>query len=219
MNQEKYKLFLREINSFYMSIKRRIAQMTIRKKISFSIAITFILCVSLFTFCENASNKKLKIASISTRNYGIIKPIDIYLIRDGYITNFSEKVEISALDKYFVQYYTETKRTTSSSPYGMNIPELKTDIVNWKYIYKDWKTVYFDKTLEYSHTIHIDLEEKESSYKITYYDILTLQNTSNDFFGHKREFCFNGTPKKELSKYKRIKEFPKSEIISITYIN
>ena len=189
-----------------------------RKLFSFWIPI-LLLNASFFPSCSNTQNSNTqKIASIYTHNYGVIKPLDIYLIKDGYITNYSEKVEATTLDKYFVKYYQESKQTASSSAYGISVTGLKFDILSWKYQYKDWESVYFHKSLQYSYTIHIDLVEKETSYQITYYHISDLKMNTPDATGYTRELCFNNPPSEELLQYKEMKEFPKSEIISIDYI-
>ena len=78
--------------------------------------------------------------------------------------------------------------------------------------------VYFHKSLQYSYTIHIDLVDNETSYRITYYYISDLQSNIDSTTGYKKELCFDNSPKEQLLQYKRIREFPKSEIISINYI-
>lgn len=192
-----------------------------QKLLPFFVSI-LLLSTSFFFACsntqDNSEEEQLKISAIYTQNYGVIKPLDIYLIKDGYITNNSEKVKATTLAKYFVKYYQEGKQTISSSDCGIYISDLKFDIVDWKYQYKDWKAVYFHKSLQYAYTMHIDLVEKATSYQITYYYILDLKMNIDGATGYTRELCFDTPPEKELLQYKRIKEFPKSEIISIDYM-
>ena len=85
-----------------------------------------------------SEKEQLKIASIYTQNYGVIKPLDIYLIKDGYITNHSEKVKATTLSKYFVKYYQKDKQTTSSSDDGIYISDLRFDMFDWKYKYNNY---------------------------------------------------------------------------------
>ncbi len=190
-----------------------------KQKLSLLFVPILLLSSSFFFACSNTEEEQLKISSIYTQNYGVIKPLDIYLIKDGYITNYSaEKVKATTLAKYFVKYYEESKQTTSTSDCGIYISDLKFDIVNWKYQYKDWEAIYFHKSLQYSYTIHIDLVEKATSYLITYYYISDLKMNIDGVTGYTRELCFDTPPEEELLQYKRIKEFPKSEIISIDYM-
>ena len=177
--------------------------------------IIFLLLASFFVACpdnnkndKNTSKKEVvKISAIWTHNYGVIKPIDVYIITSGYITNGVEKVEATTLEQYFISYFAETKKTISFSSVGMDVSGIKWDIVNWKTLYKDWEYVDFRKTLQYSYTIPIELVENANSYRITYYNIPA-----------NKEICFSGSVEEEFSRYKRIKEFPRSEIISIDYI-
>ena len=161
-------------------------------------------------------DKPLKIIAIHTQTYGIIKPIDVYTITEGYIYWKDEKVYATSLKKYYIKYYVKNKYTLSAGDTGMSIPELKFDITDWKYHYKDWKYVNFHKTLKYSYTIDIDLVETSTGYRITYYNIHDLKMDIDSATGYPREVCMDN-PEKELLEYKLFKEFPVSEIRSIDY--
>ena len=180
------------------------------KKIVYYI-LSILLVGVFFTSCKDESDSG-KISLLVSKTYGTITPIDIYEIKDGYMKGWdnNKKVSLQKRYNYCAYNYTSSKTTKKSDLFllEVNMTKLKLTREDSVYYSEYWgvKTgVSFVANVSFYKTIHISLEEKSDTYKITYYSQ-----------GYGGTFVFENI--KSLDKNKKVIEVPKSDITKIEYI-
>lgn len=194
----------------------------------------YILSILLVGVCFTSCKDEIDSGNISllvSEMYGTIKPVDIYIIKDGYMEGWNNNKKVSLKKKYnYCAYnYTSSKTTQKNdvSLLKVNKAELKLTIWDKRdnapadgftfeedrvYYSEYWgaKTrVSFVANVSFYKTMHISLEEKSDTYKITYY--------GQDYSGiYGVSLAFENI--KSLDKYKKVIEVPKSDITKIEYI-
>lgn len=200
------------------------------KKI-FCLILSMLMAGVCLTSCKDEGDSG-KISLIVSNMYGVITPIDIYKIKDGYIDFLqSDKIiEVKKKYNYCVYYYCKNKKQKFYGKRFLNIDKATYKITFWDsrddqpadgFTYeKDliYFSEYFGKkenlsivaNVSFYETFYIKLEERDDTYKITYYDDPVIYNNFND------PIVFNDI--KMLDDYKRVIEVPKSDITKIEYI-
>lgn len=193
--------------------------------------LSVLMAGSMLTSCKDKGDSG-KISRIVSNMYGIITPIDIYKIEDGYI-DFWESEEIIKVEKkynYCVYYYQKNKNEKFYGRKFINVHKTKYKITFWDsrdnqpadvFTYENdliYFSEYFGKkenislvaNVSFDKTIHIKLEERNDTYKITYYD--DPSNHSN----FSSPIVLNNI--NDLDCYKKVIEVQKNDITGIEYI-
>ena len=188
---------------------------SIKKKCFLLLCFPFIL--SPYTACN--SNEKIQL--INSKTYGIIKPIDIYTITDGYMSTSGEisqrkKYSLNIPYEYCAYEYLDQKQSSiinNTSLLEIDQNELK---VSWGYsdffgtkvltyysqFWGNKEDVLFIADIVFKETYYINFIEKSDTYKITYYDI------DNETGLHEV---------KSINNYKKTIEIPKIDVTKIEY--
>lgn len=202
--------------------------------INIILSIIFIPMVCL-TGCSTKTTAKDElidtISLIVSDTYGSITPIDIYEIKGGSIL-FDESDKNIELEKAYSFYAVSSSKTklnqTSSTQYviGLKVPSnYKIGIwdikrarpaigypvsLEYRRLYSQYygevEFVSAKTDLLFRETLHIELEEKTDTYKITYY---YDRNNFEDYV------CFNDY--KKINDNKKIVEVLKDDILKIEY--
>lgn len=202
------------------------------KKIVYYI-LSILLVGVFFTSCKDESDSG-KISLLVSKTYGTITPIDIYEIKDGYMEGWdnNKKVSLQKRYNYCAYNYTSSKTTKKSDLFLLEVNMTKLKLTKWDtrdnapadaFTYKEdliyyseyWgvKTrVSFVANVSFYKTMHINLEEKSDTYKITYYS--GHYGVSYDIYAV--SLAFENI--KSLDKNKKVIEVPKSDITKIEYI-
>lgn len=201
------------------------------KKI-FCLLLSFLITTLPLTSCKDKGNSG-KISLIVSNMYGTIKPVNIYEIIDGYMQlgTSKKKVSLKKGNNYCASCYSTPKTTTMYNQLHLlqiNMTQLKLTI--WDshfdcpatgltpnedriYYSEYWgvkRQVSFVTNVSYYKTIHIKLEEKSDTYKITYYQ------DPNIVPGH-FVIPLSLTKIEDLNKHKKVIEVNKSDITKIEY--
>lgn len=197
------------------------------KKI-YVIILSFLLVVFAFFGC--AESDRGKIAMIVLKTYGTIKPVDIYEIKDGYMTTTGEldkrkTYELGKKYNYCAYQYKAGKNTTGYeysflkvenklkisveyvAPQNLTFKPTTPRILYYSEYWGEKENVLFVSRIQFYKTLHITLQEKRDSYKITYYNCITTNDS----------ICFNDM--KRLDDYKKVIEVPKSDLKKVEYIS
>ena len=183
------------------------------------------------TSCK-AENDSEKIACIVSEQYGLITPVDIYELKDGYINFWQSNKTIQLQKKYYFTAlsYTKDKKNQLSNArhylkYDTTAYKLtfwdtrdnqpadaftyEQDLICYSEYYGEKEIVSFGTNVSFYKTMHIKLEEKSDTYKITYY--------GQEYSGfHGVSFSFNTL--RTIEQYKNVIEVPKSDVSRIEYI-
>lgn len=200
-----------------------------KKQLCFILS-TLLIISSSFIACKEKESDTGKISLIVSNAYGSIKPVDIYEIKDGYMTTLGEveyrkKYELLSKYAYCAYRYSASKSTELYELHllSINYATLK---VTYKYItpttitikptepytvyYSEYwgkkEEVLFIENISFHKTIHIELEERNDTYKITYYRDGSIDTP------------IGIDSIKGLDNYKKVVEVPKSDISKIEYI-
>lgn len=191
------------------------------KKLFCLLLIVIMIC-GFSTSCKNEGDSG-KVSLIVSEMYGSLKPFDIYEIKDGYMQSLDNSVNRLSLVKgynYCINQYLSVKMNEIDGELNLlSIDREKFKLTKWKaknkndiiYYSEYWglKTrVKLGARVSFYKTIHINLEEKEDTFRITYYDLSS--------YYYDKPTGFNEI--ELLEKFKRVIEVPKSDIIKIEYI-
>ncbi len=183
-----------------------------------------------FTSCKDERGSG-KISLLVSKEYGVIKPVDIYQINDGYI-NFwesNQNIELQKKYNYCAYTYREKKNKKLYGHQFLNIERTTYKITLWDsrdnqpadaFTYEDdilYFSEYFGEkenvsivaNVSFVKTLHVNLQEKNDTYKVTYY----RDPNHNDF---SNAISFNDI--QEFDRYKKVIEVPKSDVTKIEYI-
>ena len=193
---------------------------------------SILISVTGFTSCKDESDSG-EIALIVSEMYGTIKPVDIYEIKDGYMTTLGEikyrkRVELQRRYSYCAYNYSKNKSIESYNNYLLSIDKkalkvtseyivptavtFKPSVPYTIYYSEYWgkkEEVLFISNISFHKTIHIKLEERKDTYRIMYY-------TNNSSGNIDRAICLDNI--KKLDDYKKVVEVSKSDISRIEYI-